>query len=408
MHSIRSAFLLLLGLLLIFVVSTAVYLGRGEAPTEQAANVSSASSESAIGGVTEQALIVPDVFVNQSPTNRTLTVPEGYTVGVFAAGLGKARFFDVADDGTVYLTDLSGRVLAIRDDNDDNVADTIATVDSNLRSPHGIDWFGGDLYIGEEDQVVAYRSVKPDGSFERKDVLVSGLPAGEGHFTRTVQVGPDGKLYVSVGSSCNLCVEQDPRRGAIVRYNSDGSGEEVFATGLRNSVGFLFSGGKIWATENGRDRIGDNIPPEEINIVEQGKHYGWPYCHGNGDVSPEFPEKSEFCKTQMQKPLYKFQAHTAPLGLSFIPSGTTFPNAVRNNLFVALHGSWNRTDPTGYKVIMFDTSEKDPQAKDFITGWLLPDGSSWGRPVGVGFSKNGNMLISDDKAGVLYSVRFLK
>ena len=408
MHSIRSAFLLLLGILLIFAVSTAVYLGRGQPPIEQGTNVSSASSESAIEGSTEQALVVPDVFVNQSPTNRTLTVPEGYTVSVFAAGLGKARFFDVADDGTVYLTDLNGRVLAIRDDNDDNVADTIATVDSNLRSPHGIDWFGDDLYIGEEDQVVVYRSVKPDGSFDRKDVLVSGLPAGEGHFTRTVQIGPDGKLYVSVGSSCNLCEETDPRRAAIVRYNPDGTGEEVFATGLRNSVGFVFSAGKIWATENGRDRIGDNIPPEEINIVEQGKHYGWPYCHGDSDTGPEFPDRSEFCRTEIQKPQYKFQAHSAPLGLTFVPSGTTFPNAMRNALFVALHGSWNRTDPTGYKVITFDTSDQNPDAKDFIFGWLLADGSSWGRPVGVGFSKNGSLLISDDKAGVLYNVRFPK
>jgi len=395
MLTIRNMSLLPLALLLVGTMSILGCTSDIEIPTnEQETESSSTASASDTGGFVKQEVM----------DGRSITLPEGLEIKLFATGLGKPRFFDVADDGTVYVTDITGNIFVLKDEDGDGVSDRKNYLDEGLRSPHGIDWYEGDLYVGEEHQVVVYRNVHVDGTYLEKEILVRGLPSGGGHVTRTVQIH-DGKLYVSVGSSCNLCEESNEKRAAILRYNLHGTGEQVIAKGLRNAVGFVFEDDQLWATDNGRDLIGDGVPPEEIDVVEEGKHYGWPYCHGNGIAGPEYPGRAEFCENETEDPTYVMQAHSAPLGLTFAPGSSNLPRMYRNGLFVALHGSWNRSVPTGYKIIWFDTSERDPKPQDFITGWLLPDGSSWGRPVGVGFTAKGEMLISDDKAGVLYVVR---
>ena len=237
-----------------------------------------------------------------------------------------------------------------------------------------------------------------------REAIVEGLPSG-GHISRTVGFSPSDKMYVSIGSLCNVCEETDVRRAAVMEYNPDGSEARVYAEGLRNSVGFVFhpTTGHIWATENGRDNLGDDIPPDEINILRDGQHYGWPYCYGKNipDRTINDPDR---CATT-QESLHDMQAHSAPLGLRFINS-PQFPEEWQGDLLVAYHGSWNRGEPTGYKVVRLVVDGSSVVAEeDFINGWLLDNGTSVGRPVDLIFGpQDGALYISDDGAGVIYRV----
>jgi glucose/arabinose dehydrogenase len=243
--------------------------------------------------------------------------------------------------------------------------------------------------------------------FQERQVIIDGLPSG-GHSTRTVLFSPDwSTLFVSVGSSCNVCDEEDSRRAAIVRYNPDGSQEEIYAYGLRNAVGITFRPGtdELWATNNGRDMLGDDLPPETIYLVQEGKDYGWPRCHSGRIVDPEFGSP-DACQG-VEPPMIEMQAHSAPLGLEFY-SGTQFPSAYHGNLFVAFHGSWNRSVPTGYKIVRIPMNDGNPgPGQDFATGWLV-DGSSWGRPVDVLTAPDGSLFISDDGGGKIYRITYLE
>jgi glucose/arabinose dehydrogenase len=241
-------------------------------------------------------------------------------------------------------------------------------------------------------------------------IVVPTLPRGSGHFTRTVLVGPDGKLYVSIGSSCNVCEERDKRRAAIVRYNLDGTGESLFATGLRNAVGIALRPGtsELWATNNGRDWLGDNLPPEYVTEVKEGAFHGWPHCYPNNGKVVLDPDlgNPELCQ-KMALPNVEYQAHSAPLGLTFY-QGSRFPPEYRGNLFVALHGSWNRWTPTGYKVIRIVLRNGHAErVEDFASGWLQGRGRS-GRPVDVITGKDGALYVSDDSAGAIYRISYSK
>jgi len=309
---------------------------------------------------------------------RRLNLPKNFEANVYIAGLENPRFFDIDDQDNLIVADKGlGAILLIKDEDRDGVADQEVIIDRDLRVIHSVDYFQGDLYAAEEHQILKYNNLKSDGSYENKEVIISGLPDDGGHSTRTVMIGIDGKIYVSIGSSCNVCEEDDSRRAAIMRYNLDGSGEEIYSSGLRNSVGIEFWKGQLWSVDNGRDLIGDDLPPEEVNIVKQGQNYGWPYCYGRGIANPEYPDKSEFCQKETEFPTYKMQAHSASLGIGFLPaSNKIFPNSLKNNIFIGFHGSWNRTTPTGYKVVRIDTDRKGAAALNFVTGWLDEDGNS--------------------------------
>ena len=237
-------------------------------------------------------------------------------------------------------------------------------------------------------------------------MIIADLPAG-GHNTRTVLFSPDwSTLFVSVGSSCNVCDETDPRRAAIVRYNPDGSGEQIYASGLRNAVGITFRPGtqELWATNNGRDELGDDLPPEDIYLIQAGTDYGWPRCHSGRIVDPDFGNP-DACDSVGQ-PVVEMQAHSAPLGLVFY-DGEQFPQEYHGDLFVAFHGSWNRSVPTGYKVVRIPMDGPTSGAvQDFATGWLRENGSSWGRPVGLAVGADGGLYISDDGGGNIYRITY--
>jgi glucose/arabinose dehydrogenase len=257
------------------------------------------------------------------------------------------------------------------------------------------------LYVGETQQIDRYR-YDPSGPVGRQEVVIPNLPTG-GHHTRTVAFGPDGMLYLAVGSSCNICQEENPIRAAVSRANPDGSDLRTIATGLRNPVGLAFQPGtdRLWATVNERDNQGNEIPPDMVTIVTQGANYGWPNCLPP-DAKPQ--EAGADC-SNITPPTIGIQAHSAPLGLAFL-SGKGIPADLNGDLVVAQHGSWNRQPPAAPKLLLIDFKDGDPVgAHDFVTGWQDAGGQRWGRPAGVVVAPDGSLIVSDDTAGLLYRIQ---
>lgn len=336
-----------------------------------------------------------------------IRLPSGFKIEEFASNLGSPRFMAFSPDGVLFVTIIDkGNVLALPDKDKNGKADTKITFAKGLNHPHGIAFYKDYLYIGETNQVIRFKYKSFDSPPGTKAVIVPNLPI-HGHFTRTVSFGPDEKMYVSIGSSCNVCKEKDDRRAVVLQFNPDGSEGKIFAKGLRNSVGITWhpETKEMWAADNGRDWLGDNLPPEEINIVKFENHYGWPYCYGDRVPDPEFGN-TDFCE-RTTPPVIQMQAHSAPLGLTFY-TGKEFPEEYVGDLFVAFHGSWDRSVPTGYKVVRIEIKDGKPQKiEDFATGWLRGR-SAWGRPVGVIVGPDGSLYVSDDKGGLIYRISLIK
>jgi len=336
-----------------------------------------------------------------------LKVPPGFRVDVFASDVGSVRLMALDPAGTLLVSVPSrGRVLALPDAKGAGKADAIQTVVEGLDQPHGLAFKDGALYVAEGGRVQRFQYDPATRKATQGTVVVRDLPQGGGHWTRTVVFGPDGRMYVSVGSSCNVCRESDKRRAAVLRYNGDGSGERIFASGLRNAVGLAFqpATGALWATVNERDWRGDDVPPEMITEVRDGAFYGWPDCLVVGGKA--FPddrfEKGARCD-RVTPPTVEVQAHSAPIGLAFY-TGTQFPAEYRGSLFVAYRGSWNRTVPTGYKVVRVRFRDGKPAGvEDFATGWL-EGAAAWGRPVDLIVGRDGALYLSDQGAGRIYRI----
>ena len=337
-----------------------------------------------------------------------LEFPEDIEVTIFAEQVPQARHMAFDDRGVLFLSQTrKGKVVALPDFNGDGRADRIVTVLEGRDGPHGLAFtmVGDDftLYIAEEHQVIRLRRQNGTFVFGSPEVIVGNIPGG-GHVTRTIKIR-DGLLYLSVGSSCNVCIEKNEMRAAISRYDLEGRGEEIFARGLRNTVGMEFSPwtGELWGVNNGRDLLGDDHPREELNIITEGGHYGWPSCYEDRTPDPEYGEMMDCSRTE--PPISMFTAHMAPLGMSFYREGN-LPPRYRDSLFIAFHGSWNRSDPAGYKVMRLGLGEKGEvtSQEDFMSGWLKPDGSVSGRPVDLEVSPEGDLYLSDDKLGVVYRI----
>jgi glucose/arabinose dehydrogenase len=335
-----------------------------------------------------------------------LTVPAGFKVAVFAKVSG-VRFMAVGPGGVVYATQpRSGQVVRLPDANHDGVADAVQVVASGLSEPHGLAFHKGMLWVANTDGVV--RIPLADGRASGRAEYVNHYPGFSGHSTRTIIFGADSAMYVSVGSSCNLCVEETPERAAVLRFNEDGSGKRVYASGLRNAVGLAVNPatGAIWASQNERDNLRpehEDLPPEEINILVDHGDYGWPYCYGNRIPNPEYHDAERCARTI--PPALMLQAHSAPLGMTFLHRATTFPADYRGDLLLALHGSWNRDVPTGAKVVRVHVRDGRPvSVEDFITGWQEANGRRWGRPADVAVAADGSVLVSDDQSGTIYRV----
>ncbi len=333
--------------------------------------------------------------------DQTPSVPPGFKVTVFAPDVPGVRYLTLGPGGVVYASRPSaGTIVRLPDANGDGVADSVVVVATGLNRPFGIAFRGDTMFVAENNEVVHFNP----GS-AAKVVDVPNIPGGGGHWTRTVVFGNDGKMYLSIGSSCNICDETDSMRAAVVQFNRDGSRGHVFARGLRNSVGLAINPttGDLWATNNDRDNLGDDVPPERINIIKDGKYYGWPQCYLPGQKNPEYP--SADCSS-VEPPAITFQAHSAPLGMTFY-TGTAFPADYRGDAFVAFHGSWNRSVPTGDKVVRVQVANGRPVSiDDFVTGWQRPDGSRWGRPVSIVMTTEGALLVSDDMGGKIWRVTY--
>jgi glucose/arabinose dehydrogenase len=309
-------------------------------------------------------------------------------------------------DHQVYVAERgAGRILRLPDADRDGVADRVEVAADGLDRPSSIAFYrDGSLIVGETRRVLRLRDPDGDGSFQEQETIIDGLPSG-GHNTRTVLFSPDWEhLFVSVGSSCNVCLEADERRATIMRYRPDGSEAQVYAKGLRNAVGITFRPGsdELWATNNGRDWLGDDQPPETVYVLDQGDDAGWPHCHSGRIVDPDYGGPGA-CEG-VEEPVIEMQAHSAPLGVTFY-TGEQFAETYRGDLFVAFHGSWNRAEPTGYKVVHVPLDNGKPgPVRDFAAGWLREDGSQWGRPVDVLSGPDGSLLVSDDGAGLVYRI----
>jgi glucose/arabinose dehydrogenase len=333
----------------------------------------------------------------------TLLAPEGYTVSVVGANLGEPRFMDFDNAGNL-LVGAAGEGIVYRYPYADGLLGEPEALITGLNSPASVALFAGDageyLYVGEPQQVsrFAYDAAGPVGEHE---IIIADLPTG-GHSTRTVAFGPDNMLYLAVGSSCNICIEESPLRATVSRGSPDGGELSVIATGLRNPVGLAFQPetGLLWATVNERDQQGNEIPPDLVTIVQDDANYGWPGCMPP-EGSPQV--EGEDC-TNITPPTIGIQAHSAPLGLAFL-EGDGVPADMQGDLVVAQHGSWNRQPPAAPKLLLIDFENGHPVgARDFVTGWQNQQGERWGRPVGVVVAPDGSLIVSDDEAGFLYRI----
>ena len=342
--------------------------------------------------------------VGQAAAGR-LSAPPGFKISVYAADLGNPRGMAWSPEGTLYVCDMNaGRILRLINDGGGEAGDSQVVIEG-LKHPHSLAFYQGYVYVGETNRVSRFK-LGDHRLFEEDGKTILILPSGGGHSTRTVLFGPDGKLYVSIGSSCNACVEEDERRATICRCDSDGSHFEIFAQGLRNAVGMAFQPGtnKLFASCNGRDLIGDDIPPECLYEVQQGKHYGWPYSyslHGKAFSDPEFGRGRLH---QNGYSFFEYQAHAAPLGILFYTGGS-FPDFYHHGLFICYHGSWNRSIPVGYKVVFLplDQNNKPGIPQDFLRGFLQ-GAERVGRPVELAAGPKGELYISDDHGGRIFKV----
>ncbi len=339
----------------------------------------------------------------------TVMLPAGFTIDVYASNLGQARFMAVRpSDGLLFVADANGRILVLPDANHDGKADSTEVFASNLNQPSSIAFYQDWVYIGETNKVSRFRApnnaLKPEGA---KEVVIPNLPTG-GHWTRTVAFGPDGRLYLAVGSSCNICDEQDDRRAAISVYDPDGKNGRLFATGLRNAVGFTWQPGtnQMWATVNGRDLLGDDLPPDDLRTVNDGTFYGWPNCYNGPNPNPEYNDAATCANVPPDT--VALQAHSAALGLTF-GNGFAAPPPYKESIYIAYHGSWNRSVKTGYKVVRVPLVNGVPgKPEDFAWGWLPGSandpGQVWGRPVGVTTGSDGALYVTDDSKGRIYRI----
>lgn len=392
---------------------------------------------------------VAEVIVVSNNPATALKLPEGFKAQIFAkvSAAGSdyfrgPRFMAFGPDGNLYLSmGMDNKVLMLPDANKDGVADKVVTVADNLNAPQGLAFVGDKLLVANQDGVVKLEQKNGHWPAAAATSFISGLPSG-GHTLKTIKLGPDGYLYLNVGSSCNVCVESNPLRATILRYTKDGKPaggfevharglpSQIWAAGLRNAQGFAWHPltGSMYATNDGADmrsdkkggKINDELPPEHLNRIEPGAHYGWPHCWasqtGNGQTGngqhtdPNFPGVDGFC-AKTQPPAITFTSHSTPLGITFLDKAT-FPSEYKNDAIVALHGSWNRAEPSGYKLVRVKFKEAKPvEVVDFATGWLDKHGAqvgAWGRPVDVIVGTDGALYVSDDRAGMIYRITYNK
>jgi glucose/arabinose dehydrogenase len=338
-----------------------------------------------------------------------IKLPAGFSIAVFAE-VENARSLAISPTGIIYVGNRDGdKVYAVSDTDGDYKADRKWVIASGLKSPNGVAFKDGDLYVAEISRILKFPAIESKLASPGEPVVINDSYPAEGHHGwKYIAFGPDGKLYVPVGAPCNICESKEDIFASITRINADGTGREIYARGIRNSVGFTWhpQTKELWFTDNGRDMMGNDIPNCELNVASKpGMHFGYPYCHEGSVKDPQFGGKRD-CK-EFTPPVQKLGPHVAPLGLKFY-TGNMFPDAYRNQIFVAKHGSWNRDQKIGYNLSLVKiNNNKSVGHETFASGWL-DDATQkvWGRPVDVLELKDGSLLVSDDYANVIYRISY--
>jgi Raf kinase inhibitor-like YbhB/YbcL family protein len=346
-----------------------------------------------------------------APEVSQLHVPAGFRLQKFAENVGNARVLAIGPNGNVYVTRREeGDILMFRV-GADGLAAGQATRVASRAALHGIAFSKGKVYLASVHEIFK-ADVLPDGTFGPLDMIIHDLPDAGQHNTRMVQIGPDDMMYISVGSTCNECAEPNPENATILRGSLDGKSRSIFASGLRDTVGWGWQPqtGELWGMDNGMDALGDDLPPEELNHIEKGKRYGWPYLFGDNHPNPHLDplagiQKSELGKTDIPMTL-GYTAHAAPMQMSFY-NATQFPAEYQGDAFVSMRGSWNRKPPSGYEVVRIHFKNGQPVSiEPFVTGFVTPQGE-YGRLVGNAVAKDGSLLFTDDRNGVIYRVSYV-
>lgn len=333
-----------------------------------------------------------------------LRLPQGFKAEVYVDGVPNARSMVMGDEGTLFVASRrEGKVYAVQGVGTDSR--TVKVLASDLNMPNGVAFREGDLYVAEISRILRYPGIEARlDAVPEPEVVADDFPSDRHHGWKYIAFGPDGKLYVPIGGPCNVCDE--PGYGVITRMNADGSGREVFARGVRNTVGFTWhpESGEMWFTDNGRDWLGDDLPPCELNRApEAGMHFGFPFCHGMDINDPDFGAGHDCA--DYTPPVQPLGAHVAPLGVKFY-TGQMFPEQYRGQVFIAEHGSWNRSEKSGYRVSLVRLRDGEPVAYEpFLEGWLVDEEVS-GRPVDLLVLADGSLLVSDDQAGRIWRVTY--
>jgi len=339
-----------------------------------------------------------------------LRLPPGFSIELYTSQVPNARSLALGPDGVVYVSTRDGsRIYAVLDHDGDRSVDQVITVLSGLDTPNGIAYHDGDLYVAEPDRILRYADI--DGQLDdppSPTIITDALPSDPAHGWRYMRMGPDGYLYVGVGAPCNACMRDEPIYASIVRLRPDGRELEVFAHGVRNTVGFDWHPDtqELWFTDNGRDSLGDNVPPDELNRAPSaGLHFGYPHCHGGEILDPVFGE-GRTC-AEFVPPVQQLGPHVAALGMRFY-TGSMFPEQYRRAVIIAEHGSWDRSDPIGYRVMVVQLNGNEPVGyRSLVEGFLDEEsGEAWGRPVDVAVLADGSLLISDDEGGAIYRLTY--
>ncbi|HSI49458.1 MAG TPA: YbhB/YbcL family Raf kinase inhibitor-like protein [Ideonella sp.] len=359
------------------------------------------------------AVFKPDKVAATPERIGQLRSPPGFAVNVFAQGLKNTRILAVAPDGTVYVSRRDqGDVLMLRDTDGDGRADGVPVQVATRAGAHGLAIKDGKLYLATVKEVFV-ATIQPDGLLGPLEMIIGDLPDAGQHANRTLAFGPDGMLYISVGSTCNACNETNPENATLLRASADGKSRTIFATGLRNTIGFDWQPGtgELWGMDHGIDFLGDEVQPEELNRIEKGKQYGWPHIWGDGGENPQSTPVGDITKSQWRElstpMVLGYAAHAAPMQMVFY-QGTNFPAAYRGDAFVTMRGSWNRNPASGYEVVRVKFANGQPLGfEPFLAGFLTDGGRThMARPVGLAVAKDGALLMADDANGVIYRVAY--
>lgn len=397
LHNIRCS----TALLLFIATSSGLSAQRGIPPREK-------TSSKLVTNYSQHIDFLPEMV-------KLLKVPDGWEVSVAASGVGKARMlYEIPGKGLYVTRRDAGDVLLLKDENHDNAFDDIQTVISDFKGVHGITARDGWMYLCNNNELRRYK-LNPDGTFGVSEVLIDDLPDGGQHPNRTIGFGPDGMLYISVGTQCNDCKENDSEVASMLQVNPSTWERKIYASGLRNTIGFDWhpQTKEMWGIDNGGDGKGNNWPPEEVNRIIEGGNYGFPFVYGKQEVDesredPAGNSKEAFAKMTVPSVL-ELQAHSAPIGFRFFDNAANIPTDYSGDALVCWHGSWNRRKPVGFKVqrITF-TNGVATGAEDFLTGFAkVNKRTRFGRPAGIAITSEGKVFISDDANGVIYCVKRL-